>query len=247
MLYSILYILIKDDWKAVMEYFDIKAYLAKLAKNWLIIVLCGIIGLSGAFVYSEFVATPVYESKAKVSYYDSVAGSLSVSTLQTAYEMIENSLVVLNDNVTYKKVAEIVNEELGTDYSPKELGKYISYAREGDTFFLKIIVRTPDPELSAIICNAVLAIAPEIIIEYVANIPVVPLDNASVNYTPVSPNTMKNMVLGLMLALILVCGAIFLFVFFDNTVSDVERLKEKYDLSVLGTIPNISTYAKKHT
>ena len=54
------------------------------------------------------------------------------------------------------------------------------------------------------------------------------------------------MVLGLLLALVLVCGVIFLVVFFDNTVSDVEKLRERYDLSVLGTIPNINTYAKKH-
>ncbi len=229
-----------------MENFDIKTYLSKLLKNWVIIVLCGIIGLSGAFIYSEFVATPLYESKAKVSYFDSVSGSLSTSTLNTTYEMIENSLVVLNDNITFSKVAEIVNEQLGTDYTSAQVGRWVSYAREGDTFFLKIIVRTPDPELSAVICNAVLALAPDLINEYVANIPVIPLDNAHVNYDPVSPNTMKNMVLGLLLALVLVCGVIFLVVFFDNTVSDVEKLRERYDLSVLGTIPNISVYAKKH-
>jgi capsular polysaccharide biosynthesis protein len=229
-----------------MENFDIKTYLSKLLKNWVIIVLCGIIGLSGAFIYSEFVATPLYESKAKVSYFDSVSGSLSTSTLNSTYEMIENSLVVLNDNITFSKVAEIVNEQLGTDYTSAQVGRWVSYAREGDTFFLKIIVRTPDPELSAVICNAVLALAPDLINEYVANIPVIPLDNAHVNYDPVSPNTMKNMVLGLLLALVLVCGVIFLVVFFDNTVSDVEKLRERYDLSVLGTIPNISVYAKKH-
>ena len=100
---------------------------------------------------------------------------------------------------------------------------------------------------SAVICNAVIAIAPEMIVQYVANIPVVPVDDAKINYNPISPNTSKNVVMGFLVAFVLICGVIFLIVYFDKTVNDEEKLKEKYDLSILGVVPNVNEISKKYS
>ncbi len=226
-----------------MEYIDLKVYLTKLLKNWVIIALCCVIGVCSAFIYSEFFATPMYASSVKLSVYDSVGGA-SISNVQVSYELVENCLVVLEDSVTFEKVAEIVNEEMGTEYTGGQIGKYVSYSRVGETFFMTVNVKSPNPELSAVICNAVVAIAPDLIMNYVANIPVVALDEARINYNPVSPDTMKNMIIGFLLAFVGVCAVLFLVVFFDNTVSDEEKLKERYDLSVLGVVPNMDVNIK---
>lgn len=227
-----------------MEYFDLKVYFSKLLKNWLIIILCCIIGASSMFIYSEFFATPMYGSAVKMSYYDSNQG-VSINTVDVTYELIENSLVVLKDDVTFEQVAEIVNEEMGTSYTARQIANFVSYSREGETFFVKVKAVTPDAELSAVICNAIIAVAPEIVVDYVANIPLKPLDDAKVNYNPVSPNTSKNVLLGFLVGALLICGIIFLTVYFDKTISDEERFKEKYNLSVLGVIPNIDNIAKR--
>ena len=230
-----------------MEYIDLKSYFNKLLKNWLVILLCGIIGASSAFIYSKFIATPMYSSSAKMNIYDVNQGGSSISTIQVTYEMLENCLVVLKDDITYEAVAEIVNGEMGTNYSAGQISRYVSYSRVGETFFFTVRVTTPDPELSAVICNAVIAVAPELIVDYVANIPISALNDAKVNYNPVSPNTSKNVVLGLLVGLILVCGVLFLVVYFDRTVSDEEKFKEKYNIPILGIIPNTSGIAMKHS
>ncbi len=231
-----------------MEYIDLKAYVEKLLKNWLIIVLCCVIGVSAAFIYSEFFATRMYQSSVKMSVRESDwSQGITNSGIEVAGEMIENCFVVLEDDIMFEKVAKTVNEEMETDYSAGQIKNWVSYSRVGESVFFKVNVRTPDPELSAVVCNAVVALAPEMIVEYVANIPVIPVDDAKINYNPVSPNTSKNVILGFLVAFVLVCGVIFLFVYFDKTVSDEEKLKERYDISILGVIPDVNSCSKKYS
>lgn len=231
-----------------MEYIDLKAYVEKLLKNWLIIVLCCVIGVSAAFIYSEFFATRMYQSSVKMSVRESDwSQGITNSGVEVAGQMIENCFVVLEDDVMFEKVAKTVNQEMETDYSARQIKSWVSYSRVGESVFFKVTVRTPDPELSAVICNSVVALAPGMIVEYVANIPVIPVDDAKINYNPVSPNTSKNVVLGFLVALVLVCGIIFLFVYFDKTVSDEEKLKERYDLSILGIVPDVNASSKKYS
>lgn len=228
-----------------MEYFDLKVYFSKLLKNWLIIVLCCVIGACSMFIYSKFFVTPMYASSAKMSFYDSNSG-VSIGNVEVSYELIENSLVVLKDDITFEKVADIVNEEMDKEYTARQIADFVSYTRDGETFFVKVNVVTPDAELSAVICNAIIAVAPEHIVEYVANVPVKSLDDAKVNYTPVSPDITKNVLLGFLAGLVLVCGSLFLIVYFDKTISDEEKFKEKYDISILGVVPNFESLNKKH-
>lgn len=231
-----------------MEYIDLKAYVEKLLKNWLIIVLCCVIGVSAAFIYSEFFATRMYQSSVKMSVRESDwSQGITNSGIEVAGEMIENCFVVLEDDVMFEKVAKTVNEEMETDYSAGQIKNWVSYSRVGESVFFKVNVRTPDPELSAVVCNAVVALAPGMIVEYVANIPVIPVDDAKINYNPVSPNTSKNVILGFLVAFVLICGVIFLFVYFDKTVSDEEKLKERYDISILGVIPDVNSCSKRYS
>ena len=230
-----------------MEYIDLKAYFDKLIKNWMVIVLCCIIGASAAFVYSEFFATRMYQSSVKLSVRETDwSQGVTSGGVQLAGEMVDNCFVVLEDDVMFERVAKLVNQEVGVNYSAKKIKSWVSYSRVEESVFFVVNVRTPDPELSAVICNAVVAIAPEIIVEYVANIPVIPVDDAKINYNPVSPNTYRNVFFGLLAGIVLSCGALFLIVYFDNTVNDEEKLKERYDVSVLGVVPDVNKPSKKY-
>ena len=101
-----------------MEYIDLKEYIEKLLKNWLIIVLCCVIGASAAFIYSEFFSTRMYQSSIKMSVRESDwSQGITSGGVQVAEKMIENCFVVLEDYVMFEKVAKIVNQEMDADYS----------------------------------------------------------------------------------------------------------------------------------
>ena len=229
-----------------MESIDLKVYFNKLLKNWLIIVLCCVIGASSAFIYSEFIATPMYMSNIKMSVKSSDWESgVSISGIETTLKLVENCLVVLEDDITAELVVDVLEQETGKKYSTGFVKGAVSYSQIGESNFIQVTAKTADPELSALICNAVAAKAPQVIVDSVANIQVDTLDNAKVVYSPYSPNTQKNIAIGGILGVVLVCLVLFLIVLFDNTVSDESKIRERYDISVLGVIPNNDGDMKK--
>ncbi len=229
-----------------MESIDLKVFFNKLLKNWLIIVLCCVIGASSAFIYSEYFATPMYMSKIKMSVKSSDWESgVSISGIETTLKLVENCLVVLEDDITAELVVDVLEQETGEKYSTGFVKGAVSYSQIGESNFIQVTAKTADPELSALICNAVAAKAPQVIVDSVANIQIDTLDNAKVVYSPYSPNTSKNIAIGGILGVVLVCVVLFLIVLFDNTVSDEAKIRERYDISVLGVIPNNEGGVKK--
>ena len=231
-----------------MDYIDLKLYVSKLLKNWLIIVLCSIIGITSAYIYSEYFVTPIYSSQVKIGVFNSDwTNDVSVSDIETTLKLIENCVVVLEDDKMAESIVEVVKEETGKQYSAGQIKSALSYTQIGESQWLLVQAKTTDPELSALLCNALIAKAPELIVDSVANIQLKNLGEAKVSRTPISPNTTKNMILGFLVAFVGVCLVIFLFVFFDNTVGNEEILKERYDISILGVIPytGLSSKPKK--
>ncbi len=238
-----------------MDYIDLKQYVSKLLKNWVIIALCSIIGMVAAFIYSEFLATPIYSSSVKIGLFNSDWSSdVSVNDIETTLKLIENCIVVLEDDTMAEAVIEVVKEETGKKYSVAQVKSALSYSQIGESQWLKVQAKTTDPELSALLCNALIARAPEIIVNSVANIQMKSLGEAKVNNTPISPNTTKNVIVGFLVAFVGICLVIFMLVFFDNTVSNEDALKERFDISILGVIPYVEygnkqkkNYRKKKT
>ncbi len=229
-----------------MEHIDLKAYIGKLLKNWLIILLCCIIGVSSAFIYSECFATDMYMSKIKMSVKSSDWNSaVSATSIETTLMLVEGCLIVLEDDVTAEAVAEVLEQETGEEYSVGFIKGSVSFSQIGESNFIEVSARTTDPELSALICNAIAAKAPEIIVGSIANIQVNTLDDAKISEAPYSPNTMKNVILGFIISFVLVCLVIFLMLYFDKTISDENKIKERYDISILGVVPNFEAETQK--
>ncbi len=224
-----------------MEYIDLKDFLKRLLDNWLIIVLCCIIGVTSAFIYTSFFTKPVYSSTVKVGVYNSDWSNKSstMSDIQASVGLIETCLVVLQDDVTAETVSQTLKEESGIDISAAKVKASLSFAQHKESQWLNVVAKTDDPELAAMLCNAVAAKAPELLSESVPSIDFKCLGQAKVNYTPVSPNLVMNLAIGFFAALVVVCLIIFLIEFFDNTIRDESKLEEKYGLGILGVVPNI--------
>ena len=228
-----------------MDYIDLNIYVSKLMKNWVIIALCSVIGIAMAFIYSEFFATPVYASSVKIGVFNSGGGeSVTANDIETALKLMENCLVVLEGDVMAESIVETVKQETGKVYSVAQVKNAFSFSQIGESQWLRVTAKTGDPELSALFCNALAAKVSEVIVDNVANVEIRNLGEAKVSSVPVSPNTAKNVVVGFLVAFVGICLVIFLFVFFDKTVSSEEMLKEKFDLTVLGVVPYVSPRQK---
>lgn len=223
-----------------MDYIDLKLYVSKLMKNWIIIALCSIIGIAVAFIYSEFFATPIYASSVKIGVFNSGSGeNVTANDIETSLKLIENCIVVLEDDIMAEAVVETINQQQGEEISIAQVKNAFSFSQIGESQYLRVTAKTGDPALSARLCNALAARVSEVIVDNVANVQIRNLGGAKENNVPVSPNTLKNVIIGFLVAFVGICLVIFLFVFFDKTVSSEEMLKEKFDLTVLGVVPYV--------
>ncbi|MCX6825840.1 MAG: capsular biosynthesis protein, partial [candidate division Zixibacteria bacterium] len=70
------------------------------------------------------------------------------------------------------------------------------------------------------------------------------IEPAKIPLTPVRPNRLKIFVVGIVLGLMLGAGAVLLAELLDNSIKNVEDVKEYLDYEILGVIPQIASLKK---
>lgn len=128
------------------------ANIATLRRQWLLILICAVIGAVGAFGYSSTL-TPMYRSAASLyftlnfgnSASDLAQGSTYTSNQMISFGMLATSAVVLD---------EVIND-LGLELTNKELAGAVSVSTPRNTVVMEISVESPDPQRAARIANSI--------------------------------------------------------------------------------------------
>ena len=217
-----------------------------LKRWWLIgicIVLCGAI----FFTYSNFFVDEMYRSHASI-YVDNKAtqvletegvenNTANLYDLTTAEMLVDTYIEILTSNGFFSTIEKNTDIPL----SAGAMRSMTSYSRVEETGVIHIYVTAPSPELANAICTAILDYANVQIMNIMEVGSVKVIDNATMPTSTSSPNIPKNTMLGMIVGMLLSFGIIFLINYFDVHIKTVEDIENKYDLVVLGTIPNMFT------
>lgn len=206
-------------------------------KAWLI-GICLVIGAVAGFGVSRFLITPTYSSR--VSMYvnnnkDRTEGGLNINDINASQKLVTTYIEILKSDIVLNEIIS----QLGLDYSAGELKKMISASSLNNTEILEVKVTSHSAEEAAAIANKIAEVAPPQIIRVVQAGDVQLIDEAKANPNPVAPNTKRNIVIGGALGMIVAVGVVLLLALLDNRVKSGEDLTKKYNLPVLGTIPDI--------
>lgn len=212
-------------------------------KAWLIL-LCLIIGGVTAFCVSRFFIAPTYSSK--ISMYvnnnkNRVESDLNINDLNVSQKLVSTYIEILKSD----KVLNKTIDEMALPYSAEELRGMISAASVNGTEILEVKVTTKDPQEAADIANTLSEVAPPEIIRVVKAGDVQLIDEAVPNTQPVAPNTLINTLIGMLLGLVLSVLLVLVLEMLDISVKSAEDLRKRYDIPVLGSIPDILE-ANKH-
>jgi len=216
------------------------------SKAWIIIISM-IIGGVGAFAYSSFMITPLYQSRAMMYVNNSSVSfggtSLAISSgeLTTARNLLDTYLVILKSRSTL----EMVIDQADLDYKYNELSDMISASAVNETEVFEIIATSSDPAEAELIVDTITDILPGRISEIVDGSSVRIVDTAVMPTGKSSPNNVRNGLLGVIIGAVLSCGVIVVIDLFDTSVRDEEYLKEKYDLPILAVIPDMYSNSSK--
>ena len=247
---------IMDSSKKV-QVVDLKELFFVLLKNVWLVILLGVVGFVGVYIYSSSTEISTYTSE--VSLYvknttnKTTIDSLSASDLMAAQTIAETYIAVLEDDV----VNEAIGNRLLEKHTPEELANYfaieeedgkpvvsakgiastIDFSQVNDTELLSVSVTTADPVISADICNAITEIAPEQLIRVVGAGSVETVGRVKVPKHPNPSAVPKKSKMGLLLGVVLAIVIIYIRYIFDNTVNNGENVRDKYNIPMLGQIP----------
>lgn len=209
-----------------------------LHKIWLI-TLWMVIGGSAVYAISNYLLSPTYT--ANVSMYvnsntEQIETGLRLEDLNVAQELVATYIEILKSDSVLNKVID----KLNLAYSTGELRKMISATAVNDTEIFNVEVTSNNPEEAADIANILVQVIPDEISKVVQAGGVRLIDRAEPNYDAVSPNIEINTLIGTLMGGILSIMFIIIRKLLDTKVRSEMEFEEKYDIPVLGIVPNMA-------
>lgn len=226
--------------------------LLKLALKYIyILVAVALVAAIVAFSYCSFVAEPRYSSSGSIVVTNgAIINDISAQTPSettskkvsgsdiSASLLLSNTIIdILNTNDIYKQLAS----DLGEKYSYANLmSRATVKQRSEDTLFIDISFSADTPEEAQTLVNNFLEIVPDYISKFI------PGSTASVTTTADTavktyPQTSKTVFLAAMAGAVLSYAIIVIISFFNTTIKGEDDIKNNYDLTVLGNIPDFSS------
>lgn len=215
-----------------------------LAKRIWLIVLSGIVCAALMFSYTAFFVKPSYVANATLivkSNSDAQQNTASaiLSDINVAQRLVGTYRIVLTSDAAMNRLID----GYGINYSVKQLQKMISIEPVQESEVMRIKVTSGNPDDAVKIANALLEIAPDLLLDIVQVGSAKVVDNAA-TATKVSSNIMLKTILGFLIGALLSAVVVFFIDQMDQTIRDEDDITTHYELPVLGMVPDFSTGAK---
>lgn len=212
---------------------DLKSLLLELLASWKIIFLAGVIAGGLAYAYSSFLVVPQYESTSELYVLSKSTSITSLADIQMGSSLTNDYIVIVKGRPVLDQV--IANLQLNETY--KSLYGKISLENPSNSRVLKITVTDADPNIAKAIADEVAEVASAYIAEKMEQDPPNIIQKGYADGQPVSPNVIKNTVLGAMAGFVLSMAIIVLANLFNDTIATPDDVEKKIGLNVLGTLP----------
>ena len=200
------------------ESISLKELFLTFKKRMWLIASITIVAVLITGLVSYFVLTPIYSASTQIL----VNQSKSEESLYQNYE-VQTSLQLINTYSVILKSPRILNEvigELNLSMSADELNEEITVESESDSQVVNITVEDKSPTMAANIANTTAKVFQKNIanIMNVDNVAILAEATISDNPTPIKPQPILNMLIGLVVGLMVGVGLAFLLEYMDNTI-----------------------------
>ncbi len=219
---------------------DLGKLLRVLWRSAAFILFIGILFSAAFFAYARFRLTPKYQANAL--YYVnnstlSLSSAVRISTgeLNAASDLVDTYVAILQSRANM----ELVIEESGVPYSYEQLRSMVSASPVNSTGLFRVTVTSTNPDEARTLANVIANILPGKIAEIVANSNVVVVDYAVTPRTRVSPNYLKNALIGLLVGIVAASAIVVVRSLMDDIIHDEDYLHDNFKKPVLAAIPDL--------
>lgn len=211
---------------------DIQELAYALWKQIGVLLLCIVLGAGVTGAYTKLFIKPQYQSSAMIYIYGSTA-SFNSSKLTLSTQLTEDYTTLAKS----RHVMEQVIRKMGFDCTTQELAATISVSHDNNSSILTMTATNSDPKIAADIANSVAEETAERIAEVMNIDKPSTVEDATVASYPVSPDLMKNTLVGALAGLIIAAGVIILLFLKDDTIKTSEDVAHYLDTTLLACLP----------
>ena len=219
----------------------IGSLLPVLKRLWLLGTIVTLLCTGAAYLRASSGYVPMYQATASftVRVVNPLYASVSTYNSETAAQMARTFPHILTSDPLKKSVKEF----LGVSYVPEVVAEVIP-----GTNVFTLRVTDADPQYAYDVLQAVIACYPEVAEFVVGPTYMVLLDESGVPQSPVgSSSVLIKTLAGLMVGLVVWCGAAVIVAAYKNTVRNEDELKELLNCPCLGTLPAAKMIQKNIT
>lgn len=210
-----------------------------LKKLWLIL-LVGIIFAAGAFGITKYLMTPTYTSTATMLVLTKETTVTSLADLQLGSQLTKDYKVLINSRPVLQKV--ISNLNLDMDY--KGLRNCLTINNPESTRILEMSVELPDPKLAKKVVDELAEESSEYIGDKMEVTPPKIIEDGEIPIAQTRPNTQKNVMIGFLLGILLVCGITVIIEILNDSIQNEEDIERYLSIPVLAVVPDKSHVKK---
>lgn len=190
-------------------------------------------------VYSAFIATPMYQSTAKLYIINKESTQVTSTDFNISTYLTKDFAEILQDEVVLSEVSDDINNK----YSAGTIKNYLNITATEDTRIIEITVTSPNAKDSKQIADSICRISEEKLAEIMGLDRVKVIRNGNLAKSPSSPNVTRDAIFGILVGLVIAAGVVFAIMLTDNKISSAEDVEKILDISILTTIP----YADRKT
>ena len=203
-------------------------------KSKMLIILASMIVFGGImFGYSTLLAQPVYQSTARMYILTQSTSLTSLADIQVGTNLTQDYKVM----ITSRTVVEQVIENLQLDCTYGQMVQQISINNPTNTRIIELTIQDNIPEDAKLIVDEFVDVSREKISNIMVTDPPSVVDYGNMPVNPVSPNVMKNTIIGAALGAFLACAMVIVIFLMDDTVKNADDVEKYLGLNTLTSIP----------
>ena len=204
-----------------------------LIHNLALIISVGIMVALGAFLFTQLLVTPTYESTTKIYILNKQENaSVTYSDIQLGTQLTKDYAELIQSRF----VLEEVVQGMGLDLTYEQMKEKVSVTTPTDTRILAITVKDSDPVMAMKMANAIREAAAVHIMNVMDIQAVNVAETANMPMKKSSPSVLKNTFIGGLLGVFLIAVVLVRYLM-DDTVKTPEDVEKYLQLSTLAVIP----------
>jgi len=245
---------------------NVQKIISILLKKWKLLLIFGIIGIVAAIAYTANFTTLTYSSSVEfLAYVDDSKQELSDSTnaaqsqssaayqasqtskMNYAMKMLDTYIEIFSTNEFNQTVADEVNKSQASSISANQVKNSISISAVDNTAMFICTVSSADADLSYNIAKALEKCIPKAMEETNQGLVHASVEDRPLKAAPGSLGYPKKCLIGAAAGVLLAAAYIILRDLIDVRIKSAEDLEEKYNIPVLGSIPEFGAHSSSNS